>query len=312
MQRRAMPTSADVRESARAGILFGLGAYLWWGAIPIFFKALAAVGPTAVVAHRILWSLGLLAVLLTLWKRWRSFGAALRQPRIVGMLAVTALLISCNWLAYVWAIVHDHVLAASLGYYLNPLVNVLLGVLLLKERLSRLQWGAVTLAGAGVAVLAVGAASALWISLTLACSFSLYGLLRKITPVDSIEGLTVETLLLAPLALAWLIWLDGQGDAVFGIDPATDMLIIASGVVTATPLLLFNAAAKRLSYSVLGFLQYVSPSIQLLLAVLLYDEPVTPAHMLCFALIWSALVLFAADGYRNSRVAARERAAAGL
>jgi len=312
MRHGPMPTSAEVRESARAGILFGLGAYLWWGAIPIFFKALAEIGPTAVVAHRILWSLGLLAVVLTLWRRWSSFGAALRHPRIVGMLAVTALLISCNWLAYVWAIVHDHVMAASLGYYLNPLVNVLLGVLLLKEQLSRLQWGAVALAGAGVAVLAAGAASALWISLTLALSFSLYGLLRKITPVDAIEGLTVETLLLAPLALAWLIWLDGQGNAVFGIDPGTDALIILSGVVTATPLLLFNAAAKRLSYSVLGFLQYVSPSIQLLLAVLLYDEQVAPAHMICFALIWSALLLFAVEGFRNSRAAARERAAAGL
>lgn len=297
---------------ARAGILFGLGAYLWWGAIPIYFKALSNLNPTAVVAHRILWSLGLLAILLTLWKRWPGFGAALTMRKNLAMLVATALLISCNWLAYVWAVVNDHVLAASLGYYLNPLVNVLFGVLLLKERLSRLQWAAVAIAGAGVAVLAAGAASTLWISLTLAVSFSLYGLLRKITPVDAVEGLSVETLLLAPLALAWLVWLERQGDPSLGTNANTDILLALSGVITATPLLMFNAAAKRLSYSALGFLQYVSPSIQLLLAVLLFREPVTPAHMVCFALIWSALLLFAVEGVRNGRAAARERAAAAL
>jgi chloramphenicol-sensitive protein RarD len=222
------------------------------------------------------------------------------------------LLISCNWLTYVWAIVHAQVLAASLGYYLNPLVNVLLGVLLLKERLSRLQGAAVAMAGAGVAILAVGAANSLWVSLTLAASFSLYGLLRKITPVESIEGLSVETLLLAPLALAWLAWLERHGSPSLGIDARTDLLLALSGLVTATPLLMFNAAAKRLTYSALGFLQYVSPSIQLLLAVLLFGERLTAAHMVCFALIWTALLLFAAEGVRNSRAAAREAAAAGL
>jgi chloramphenicol-sensitive protein RarD len=299
-------------SSSRSGIAFGLGAYLWWGAIPLYFKALSGVDPTAIVAHRVLWSLGLLAVLLSLWRRWPAFASAIRQPRILLMLMATALLISCNWLTYVFAVMHDHVLAASLGYYLNPLVNVVFGVLLLKERLSRLQGAAVVIAAAGVAVLAVGAASTLWISLALAISFSLYGLLRKITPVDSIEGLSVETLLLAPLALAWLAWLERQGTPSLGIDVRTDLLLALSGIITATPLLMFNAAAKRLTYSALGFLQYVSPSIQLLLAVLLFGERLTTAHMLCFALIWTALLLFAAEGFRNSRAMAREAAAAGL
>jgi chloramphenicol-sensitive protein RarD len=297
---------------SRTGVAFGLGAYLLWGAIPLYFKALARVDPTAIVAHRVLWSLGLLVILLTVGKRWPTFGAALRHPRIIGIFIATAVLISCNWLTYVWAIMHAHVLAASLGYYLNPLVNVLFGVLFLKERLSRLQAGAVAIAAAGVAVLAVGAAGTLWISLALAASFSLYGLLRKITPVDAVEGFSLETLLLAPLALAWLVWLERHGSPSLGIDSTTDLLLALSGVATATPLLLFNAAAKRLTYSALGFVQYVSPTIQLLLAVLLFREPVTPAQMVCLGLIWLALLLFAAEGVRNSRAAAREQAAAGL
>jgi len=307
---RVAPVTAQ--SKSRAGIAFGLGAYLWWGAIPLYFKALSRVDPTAIVAHRVLWSLGLLAALLTVGKRWPAFGATLRQPRIIGMFIATSVLISCNWLTYVWAIVNAHVLAASLGYYLNPLVNVLFGVLLLKERLSRLQAVAVAIATCGVAVLAVGAASTLWISLALAGSFSLYGLLRKITPVDSLEGLPLETLLLAPLAMAWLAWLERHNSPSLGIDPTTDLLLALSGVATATPLLMFNAAAKRLTYSALGFLQYVSPTIQLLLAVFLFSEPVKPAQLICLGLIWIALLLFAADGVRNSRAAAREQAAAGL
>jgi chloramphenicol-sensitive protein RarD len=297
---------------SRAGFAFGLGAYLLWGAIPLYFKALARVPPTAIVAHRVLWSLGLLAALLTIGRRWPTFGAALRQPRLIAIFIATALLISANWLTYVWAIVHAHVLAASLGYYLNPLVNVLFGVALLKERLSRLRAAAVGVAAVGVAVLAAGAASSLWISLTLAGSFSLYGLLRKITPVGALEGLSLETLLLAPLALGWLAWLEQHNSPSLGIDPTTDLLIALSGVATATPLLLFNAAAKRLTYSALGFIQYVSPTIQLLLAVFLFEEPVKPAQLVCLGLIWTALLLFAADGVRNSRAAAREQAAAGL
>jgi chloramphenicol-sensitive protein RarD len=203
--------------------------------------------------------------------------------------------------------VNDHVLEGSLGYYLNPLANVLLGVVLLKERLTRLQTVAVALASAGVAVLAFAAGDGLWISFALAGSFALYGFLRKIAPVDALEGLSVETLLLAPVALGWLLWAGHKGEAAMGADPTTDLLLILSGAVTAIPLLLFTGAARRLPYSTLGFLQYIAPSIQFLLAVLLFNEPFTAAHMICFGAIWSALAMFAADGVRSNRARSRTR-----
>jgi chloramphenicol-sensitive protein RarD len=296
----------------RSGVILGLGAYLWWGAVPLYFKALSAVEPTEVVAHRILWSLLLLAMLLTLWRRWPAFAAALAQRRVMLVLATTALLISGNWLVYIWAVVNDHVMAASLGYYLNPLVNVLLGVVLLKERMTRLQLFSVLLAGGAVAALAIGAASSLWISLALAGTFSLYGLLRKVAPVESVEGLAIETLVLSPLAAGWILWLNLQGTATADLHGFAGFLLAMSGAVTAFPLLMFNAAAKRMTFSTLGLLQYVSPTIQLLLAVLLFNEPMRTAHLISFALIWIALLLFAAEGVRSSRAAAREQAAAGL
>jgi chloramphenicol-sensitive protein RarD len=195
------------------------------------------------------------------------------------------------------------VLEGSLGYFLNPLVNVLLGTLLLKEQLSLFQKGAVLLAAAGVAVLAVGAGGALWISLTLAASFALYGFVRKVTPVDSIEGLSIESFLLAPLALGWIVWLQKSGQGHFLHDWRTDLFLVLGGAVTATPLLLFTAAAKRLAYSTLGFLQYLAPSLQFLLAVLVFDEPLTTAHMICFGAIWAALAIFVTEGIRTGRKA---------
>lgn len=303
-------------QPARAGLLLGLGAYLLWGVLPLYFKAIDHVPPTALVAHRVLWSLLLLGALVAVLKRWSALSAGFRNPRLLGVLTATSLLIAVNWLVYIWAVVNDHVLEGSLGYYLNPLVNVLLGVLLLKERLTRAQTAAVILAGTGVAVLALGAGDGLWISLALAGSFALYGFLRKVAPIEAIEGLTVETLLLAPVALGWLLWLDHQGQAAIGADPTTNLLLILSGGVTAVPLLLFTAAARRLPYSTLGFLQYVAPSIQFLLAVFLFGEAFTPAHMVCFGAIWTALAVFAAEGVRTNRAKARarerERLAAGL
>ncbi|MEA3029546.1 MAG: chloramphenicol-sensitive protein RarD [Sphingomonadales bacterium] len=293
----------------RAGLLFGLGAYLLWGVLPLYFKLLKSVSPTEIVAHRILWSLVLLAILVLLWRRWPAIRAAAATSRILMTLAVTALLIAINWLIYIWAVLNGHVLAGSLGYYLNPLVNVLLGVVLLKERLTRGQAAAVALAALGVAVLALRAADGLWISLALASSFGLYGFIRKIAPVDALEGLTIETAMLAPVSLVWILWLQQQGQGGFAAyDSATTALLVLGGAVTAIPLLLFNAAAKRLPYSTLGFLQYIAPSIQFLLAVLVFGETFTPAHALCFAAIWSALLIFAWEGLRLGR--ARARAAA--
>jgi len=284
---------------ARKGVVFGLSAYLLWGFLPAYFKLLGEVLPTEVVAQRVLWSVLLLAGLILASRRSGTLRAAFANPKALRILALSALLIGFNWLVYIWAIGAKHVLETSLGYFLNPLVNVVMGVLLLKERLTRAQGVAVGLAAIGVAVLAIGAASGLWISLALALSFATYGLLRKIAPVDSLEGLTIETVLLAPLAALYLLWLGSNGDMKFGTELDLSVLLALGGAVTATPLLLFAAGARRLRYSTLGLLQYIAPTIQFLLAVLAYGEPLTTAHLICFAFIWSGLAIYAFDGLRR-------------
>jgi chloramphenicol-sensitive protein RarD len=296
-------------DRARQGVLFGLAAYLSWGFLPVYFKQLHGVLPTEVVAERVLWSVLLLAALIAAARRWERLRAAIANPQALKILTASALLIGANWLIYIWAISANHVLETSLGYFLNPLVNVVMGVLLLKERLTRGQGIAVALAAAGVAVLAVGASSGLWISLALAGTFATYGLLRKIAPVESLEGLTIETILLAPVAALYLGWLATRGELAFGADAHLSWLLALSGVMTATPLLLFAAAARRLRYSTLGLLQYIAPTIQFLLAVLAYGEPLTNAHIVCFVLIWTGLAVFAADGLRRAPRRVRPRAA---
>ena len=289
-------------DSSKGGVPLGLAAYAIWGFMPLYFKLLASVQPTEIVAHRILWSVLLLGLLATVLRRWGAIRAALGTGKVLFTLVVTACLIAVNWLVYIYAIVSGHVLEGSLGYYLNPLVNVLLGVVLLKERLTRAQVFACLLAAAGVAVLAAGAGAGLWISLTLALSFASYGFLRKVAPVDALEGLWVETLILAPLALLWVVYLLGQGTAGFAHQGlGIDLLLILGGAVTALPLLLFTAAAKRLPYSTLGFLQYIAPSIQFLLAVLVFHEPFGAAKALCFAAIWAALAIFSVEAIRTAR-----------
>jgi chloramphenicol-sensitive protein RarD len=293
---------------ARTGFLLGIGAYVLWGAMPLYFKALARVPATEIVAHRIVWSVLFLGVLATVSKRWGTIRAAFATPRVVMILITTALLIGINWLVFIYSVVSNHMLEGSLGYYLNPLVNVLLGVVLLKERLTPAQILAASLAAAGVAVLAAGAGAGLWISLTLAATFALYGFVRKVAPVDSLEGLFIETVLLAPLAIVYLFWLAGEGMLRFGaLGLPTDLLLVLGGAATATPLLMFTAAARRLPYSTLGFLQYIAPTLQFLLAVLAFGERMTTAHVICFAAIWTALVLFTFDGWRSA--AARAKAA---
>jgi chloramphenicol-sensitive protein RarD len=292
---------------AREGVAFGLSAYLLWGFLPVYFKLLGGIAPTEVVAQRVVWSVLLLAGLIAATRRWPQLRAAFANPAALRILMLSALLIGANWLIYIWAIGARHVLETSLGYFLNPLVNVVMGVVLLKERLTRAQGVAVGLAALGVSVQAAGAVSGLWISLSLAGTFATYGLLRKVAPVDSLEGLTIETVLLLPLAAAYLLWLGGDGMA-FGDELGTSLLLALGGAVTATPLLLFAAGARRLPYSTLGLLQYVAPTIQFLLAVLAYGEPLTTAHLICFALIWSGLAIFALDGLRRGRQAARARA----
>jgi len=303
--RRRSPNRAAMTgttDSDKGGVPLGLAAYAIWGVMPLYFKLLASVQPAEIVAHRILWSLLLLGLLATVWRRWGAIRAALGTSKVLLTLIVTACLIAVNWLVYIYAIVSGHVLEGSLGYYLNPLVNVLFGVLLLKERLTRAQVFACLLAGAGVAVMAAGAWSGLWISLTLALSFASYGFLRKVAPVDALEGLWIETLVLAPLSLFWVLHLQAEGTAGFGHQGwAIDLFLVLGGAVTALPLLLFTAAAKRLPYSTLGFLQYIAPSIQFLLAVLAFGEPFGTAKAICFAAIWTALAIFSFEGLRLAR-----------
>ncbi|MEA2999343.1 MAG: chloramphenicol-sensitive protein RarD [Sphingomonadales bacterium] len=294
----------------RAGLLLGLGAYSLWGVLPLYFKAVAAVRPTEIVAHRILWSLLFLGALVALWRRGPAIRAAIATPRIALTLALTATLIGVNWLVYIYAVVSGHVLEGSLGYFLNPLVNVLLGALFLKERLTHAQKGAFLLAAAAVALLAAGSGGAIWISLTLAFSFALYGFIRKVIPVDALEGLSVETIFLTPAAFAWVLWLQVHGESGFLHSRVTDALLILGGAVTAIPLLMFTAAAKRLPYSTLGFLQYVAPTLQFLLAVLAFGEPLTGAHVAAFAAIWAALAVFLFEGVRIGRRDSARRAAA--
>jgi len=285
----------------RTGFLLGLAAYALWGVLPIYFKALAAVPAVDIVAHRILWSLPYLALLILLSRGWPKVRAALAQPRTIGILLLTAMLIGGNWLLYVYAVTSDHILAASFGYYLNPLANVLLGRFVLHERLNRLQWTAVGVAAAGISVLAAGALGQLWISLTLCVSFALYGLLRKIVPADAITGLGIETVILFPLAIGWLAWRHSAGAPVMGTNEAQAGLLLLAGIVSTTPLLLFTAAAKRLQYSTLGMLQFLAPTLQFAIAVL-YGERITWAHVAAFPAIWLALALYVTALLRSPRL----------
>ena len=279
-------------RSARAGLLFGLVAYGLWGILPIYFKLLQSVPPVDIVAHRIVWSLLALGLLVTLMRAWDQVRVALRHRRTLVMLTISALLIGANWLLYIYAINSGHILAGSLGYYLNPLANILLGRFILKEQLSRLQWAAVAIAAAGISVLLAGALGTLWISLTLCFSFATYGLIRKVFSVDSLAGLTIETMLLAPIAIGWLLLGGVSAATAFGSDATQTALLIATGVISTIPLLCFTAAARRLPYATVGMLQFVAPTLQFVLAVALYGEPFTRAHAIAFGAIWTALALY--------------------
>ena len=274
------------------GFALGFAAYGLWGVLPIYFKAIKAIPAVDIVAHRVLWSLPFLAVLITLAKGWAEIRRVAGSGKTLAMLALTALLIGGNWLLYTYAVTSGHILAASFGYYLNPLANVLLGRFVLKEKLGRLQWIAVAIAAAGISVLAAGALGQLWISLTLCCTFALYGLLRKIVPVDAVTGLGIETALLFPIAVGWLAWRAATNVPIFGSTDTETGLLVLAGIVSTTPLLLFNAAAKRLAYSTLGMLQFLAPTLQFLIAVQLYGEPFTRAHAIAFGAIWTALALY--------------------
>ena len=278
----------------RVGYLLGIGAYAYWGFLPIYFKMVKSVEPIAIVAQRVVWSLLVLGFLVGAVRGWPAVRKALADRRARSLLALSALLIAVNWLFYVYAVNSGHILAGSLGYYLNPLANILLGRFFLKEKVSRLQWIAVAIAAAGIAVLAAGALGQLWISLILCASFSSYGLVRKIVAADALTGLAIETGFLLPAALTYLVLTHVPDSPLLAPTPHVSLLLGLSGIISTIPLLLFAGAARRLPYSTLGMLQFLAPTLQFLLAVFLYGEPFTRAHAIAFAAIWTALALYVA------------------
>lgn len=278
------------------GIAYAAAAYLLWGVFPIYFKALQHVAPLEILGHRIVWSLAVCAALLLALRRLQWLADLRRQPRVLAWFAASSVLVAANWFVYIWAVNAGRVVDASLGYFINPLVNVLIGAAFLHERLRRAQWLAVAIAAAGVAWLTWQAGAVPWIGLVLALTFGLYGLLRKTAALGAIEGLSLETLLLTPVAAAYLLWLAHGGASGFvDGDATTRLLLLAAGPVTAVPLLLFAAGARRIPFSTLGLLQYLGPSLQLLIGVWLYHEPFAERAP-GYVLIWIALAIFSVEG----------------
>lgn len=291
------------KSSPRSGLGPALGAYFIWGFLPLYLVLVRSVPAFEFVAWRIIWTLPLCLLIVTVRRQAPDLRAALANRRALGWLGVSAALIAANWLVYVWAIQNGEVYAASLGYYINPLVNVLLGTVLLGERLSRAQWAAVAIAAAGIALLAQGALTTLWISLTLAFSFGSYGFVRKQVPVGSLPGLTIESALLLIPSVLLAGWYGVTRGSSFLVSPQLSLAIVLGGVVTAVPLLLFAIAARRMPYSTLGFIQFLAPSIVFILGLTVFKQPLRPAQAACFAFIWVAAAVFAWDLIRKSRTA---------
>lgn len=293
----------------REGVIYGVLSYGLWGLVPLYFKLVADVWPPQVLAWRIIWAWALLALFITLVRRWRDVAAALRTRPVMLTLSITMVLLAFNWFVYIYAVTTNRIVDASLGYFLNPLVNVLLGVVILGERLRRWQTAGVALAGVGVVIM-----GAPWIAVSLALSFAFYGLLRKQVAVDGLLALFIETLLLLPASLAFVGYLQATGANVFVFsDPAMCLTLMAGGAVTCGPLLLFGAAARRLRFATLGILQYLAPTTQFLLAVFLFGEQLSTVKLVALCFIWAAVVIYSIDSLRlirDERRAARQ--AAGL
>lgn len=289
-------------NSSVPGLLSALGAYLIWGFSVILFKQLKAVPPFEILMHRMIWSFILLIALVLVFKRRRAMSQALKSFRTLRVLLVSTLLVSCNWGIFIWAVNSDHILDASLGYFICPLVNIVLGAVILHERLRRLQRAAVFLAAAAVLYLTLSYGNFPWVALVLAISFGFYGLLRKTAPVEALEGLTVETLLMCLPAAGYLLWLDRHGTGAFlHVNSLTDLLLMATALVTAVPLLLFTFGARRLNLATIGILQYIAPSCNFLLAVFYYREPFVSAQLYTFSAIWLALAIYSYDAVLQAR-----------
>ncbi|MEU5617711.1 EamA family transporter RarD [Streptomyces sp. NPDC047802] len=290
------------KNEQRAGLLYGIGAYGMWGLVPLFWPLLEPSGAVEILAHRMVWSLGVVGIALLVLCRWAWIGELLRQPRRLGLIAIAAAVISVNWGLYIWSVNNGHVVEASLGYFINPLVTIAMGVLLLGERLRPAQWAAVATGFAAVLVLAIGYGQPPWISLVLAFSFATYGLAKKKVDMGGLESLAAETAVLFVPALGFLLWLGASGDATFLSGGAGHgALLAATGLVTAIPLVCFGAAAIRVPLSVLGLLQYLAPVFQFALGILYFHEAMPPERWAGFALVWVALILLTWDALRTAR-----------
>ena len=295
-----MTTPTPQTGDTATGFAYAVGAYLMWGFLPLYMKAMDHIPPPEIIAHRILWSVPIAGLILVVLGRTGDVLGALRTPRMVGMAAVTAALISVNWGVYVWAIANDRALDAALGYYINPLFSVALGAIMLREKLAATQWIAVGLAGVAVAILTVAAGVLPWGALVLMTTFGIYGFLRKTLPIGPNQGFLLEVLLLCPLALAYILWLGGDGH--FTKPGGWDwLLLIGSGAVTAIPLMLYANGAKGLRLSTIGILQYIAPTMILLIAVFVFHEPFGLARAIAFPLIWAALILYTLSMIRTAR-----------
>jgi chloramphenicol-sensitive protein RarD len=288
----------------KKGVLYGIGAYLLWGIFPVYWKLLEAVPAIQIISHRIIWSFVLLALILFITRQWRSFRSAALSRKVVLIYLVSAILLSINWLTYIWAINAGFVLETSLGYFINPLLSVLLGVLFVREKLRPLQWLPIGLAAIGVIYVAISYGQFPWIALTLAISFGLYGLVKKVAPLGSLFGLTLETGLLFLPAVAFLVILEWQGQGAFLHVPAvSNLLMIGAGLVTTVPLLLFASAAQRIPLSTLGILQYINPTIAFLLGLFLFHEPFNLSLLIGFSIVWLALIIYWGENFLASRKA---------
>ena len=294
------------------GLAAGVGAYTLWGVLPLYFPLLEPATPVEIIAHRVVWSLLFCTVLLSATRGWDGFWRALRTRRILGLLSIAAVLLAVNWVTFVFGVLTDRVVDASLGYFINPLVTVTLAVVLLRERLRVAQWVALGFGALAVVVLTVGYGQLPWIALVLALSFGFYGFLKNRVgrTVEAIPGLAVETLVLAPLSLGYLLWLGGTGDGTFAGDGVGHALVVAAaGIVTSVPLLLFGSAARRLPLSMIGLLQYIAPTLQFVIGVVVLHEQMPLARWWGFALVWVAIAILTVDGVRSSRASRLERRA---
>jgi chloramphenicol-sensitive protein RarD len=288
-------------KNTKTGLIFGVSAYVLWGLFPLYWPLLEPSGALEIVGHRAVWSLVFCVIALTVTKAIKPALATMRRPKVfVKLLAATAL-ISINWIVYIWATNNGHVVEASLGYYINPIIMIAIGIILLKEKMRKLQWTSVSIAAFGVLVLTIDYGRLPWVALALALSWGTYGFIKKQLGLGALEGLGIETAISAPFYLAYLAWIGSQGNGHFGHGPGLTLLLIGSGVVTAIPLLLFNGAGNRLPYTIIGLLQFITPTLQFSIGVWVRHEDMPTARWAGFLIIWVALVVLATDLVKSSR-----------